>query len=109
MNKLPIIVPYIYDARYHAYPYILSTTTIFSDKYEQSLRVTDIYILTTFHCCMLFRFELKLKEEKKEKNKPPYHSLIRCWVPCPSLYTRSYRTQLYIGRLLLYDCTFTIM
>ena len=25
MNKLPIIAPYIYDARHHAHHYILST------------------------------------------------------------------------------------
>ena len=28
MNKLPIIAPYIYDARYHLHPYILSTTLL---------------------------------------------------------------------------------
>ena len=28
MNKLPIIVPYIYDARYHAHPYILVLSDI---------------------------------------------------------------------------------
>ena len=27
-QKLPIIAPYIYDARYHANPYILSTTVL---------------------------------------------------------------------------------
>ena len=28
MNKVPIIAPYIYDARYHVHPYILSTTVL---------------------------------------------------------------------------------
>ena len=28
MNKTPIIAPYIYDARYHDIPYILSTTVL---------------------------------------------------------------------------------
>ena len=27
-----------------------------TNKYDQSLRVTDIYILTKFHYCMLLRF-----------------------------------------------------
>ena len=31
MDKLPIIALYIYDAMYHAHPYILSTT-ILSDN-----------------------------------------------------------------------------
>ena len=27
-SQLPIIAPYIYDARYHVHPYILSTTVL---------------------------------------------------------------------------------
>ena len=38
MKKLSIIAPYIYDARYHANPYILSTTVL-SDRHFIPFRV----------------------------------------------------------------------
>ena len=40
-TKLPIIAPYIYDARYHAHPYNILSTTVLSDKpyiYNQKIR-----------------------------------------------------------------------
>ena len=36
MNKTPYHSPYIYDARYHAHPYILNTTVL-SDKKSASI------------------------------------------------------------------------
>ena len=39
-KKLPIIAPYIYDARYHAHPYILSTTVLSDSGWGE---VNDIF------------------------------------------------------------------
>ena len=38
-----------------------------TNKYDQSLRVTDMYILTKFHYYMLFRFPVtRVKSEEEE-------------------------------------------
>ena len=46
-TKLPIIAPYIYDARYRAHPYILSTTVL-------SNKVARVYCLRLFVAIHMF-------------------------------------------------------
>ena len=38
-----------------------------TNKYDQSLRVMDIYILTQFHCFMLFRFWVTGVQSEEEE------------------------------------------
>ena len=45
------------------------------NKYDQSLRVTDSYIVKKFHYYYVVSFELWVLNLKK-KNKTPYHSPI---------------------------------
>ena len=45
-------------------------------KYDQSLRVTDIYILTNFITLCCFVLKKEEKKKKKKMNKTPYHSPI---------------------------------
>ena len=52
-----------------------------TNKYDQSLRGTDIYIVQNFITIRYFVFELrefnlKKKKEKEKMNKTPYHSPI---------------------------------
>ena len=47
------------------------------NRYDQSLRVTDIFILTDFITVCCFVFELwMLNLEKEKMNKTPYNSPI---------------------------------
>ena len=60
-----------------------------TNKYDQSLRVMDIYVLTKFHYFYVVSFELWVLNLKKKMNKTPYHSPIHLQYDATNPYIQS--------------------